>query len=75
LAGCSEQLKLHAAVCINNFSTDNVQDTTFMFSNATRFNQPVNFNTGNVYRMDGMFAYTVSFNQQCNQLDYGNFSV
>ena len=37
-----------------------------MFSNAIKFNQPLNFNTSNVTDMCYMFQYATNFNQPLN---------
>jgi surface protein len=54
-----------------NFS--NVTDMSGMFSDARRFNQPVdNWNTSNVTDMRGMFGGAMSFNQPVNSWNTSN---
>jgi surface protein len=51
-------------ISFNNIITTLVNNMSFIFSDATDFNQPIDsWDTSNVTRMDNMFDYATSFNQ------------
>lgn len=55
---------------LNNIDTRYVTDMSFMFSQATNFNQNISkWNTSNVTDMQFMFFYATSFNQDISNWD------
>ena len=58
---------------ISTWDVSNVRDMSFMFDEATSFNQPLNkWNVSKVTRMWRMFAHASSFNQPLNNWDVSN---
>lgn len=55
---------LEGTPAFNNWNVSNVSDMTWMFSDASNFNQNIgNWNTTNVTNMSGVFFYASNFNQ------------
>ncbi len=50
----------------DNVDTSDVNDMSYMFYKAEKFNQPIDFNTQNVTDMKHMFHLAFSFNQPTN---------
>ena len=58
---------------ISTWDVSNVRDMSFMFDEATSFNQPLNkWDMSNVKNMRYMFYYATSFNQPLNNWDVSN---
>ena len=63
---------VNANSSISNWNTQSITDMSYMFNNASNFNQPLNWNTQNVTNMSTMFSGATSFNQPIGNWDTQN---
>ena len=63
---------VNANSSISNWNTQNITDMSYMFKEASNFNQPLNWNTQNVTNMSSMFSGATAFNQPLTNFNTQN---